>query len=405
MMEPANEIEVFCPKCGSVTRITPEEANVQCQNPLCRAVIRLSSPRPTDDVAEFHRTLATLTPHAWVTPVLIAANGIVFLLMVFSGVSPVQPTIPDLIRWGADFGPKTTGGEWWRLFTCMFVHIGFIHILSNMWVLLAGGPLVERMVGNIGYLLLYLIAGLCSSLASLLWHPLLVSAGASGAVFGVYGAIVALLMRQGGSIPRRALQQVRNGSIVLIGINLFYGFTQPNIDFAAHLGGLVTGFVLGLVLRQPVTHASVAWRPLRNLVALGLGSVLVAGGVLAVTVRNPDLGEKQAALENFDTVEKKCLAAYNAAVNKVNERKITDTDFANVIEQDVLPDWRSARERLSKAHDLPADLTDYVRLRQEAWELMAQALRKHDGALRQQAEEKNKQAEASLKRINEKGGK
>src|SRR5262249_31538048 len=159
------------------------------------------------------------------------------------GVSVADPTIPDLLRWGADFGPKTTSGEWWRLFTSMFIHIGIIHLLVNMWVLAAAGPLVERMIGNAGFLLMYLLAGLSGSLASLLWDPLVVSAGASGAIFGIYGALFGLLLRQSRSIHVQALAQLRNSGFVFLLFNLFQGLFQPKVDFTAHIGGLVGGFL------------------------------------------------------------------------------------------------------------------------------------------------------------------
>jgi rhomboid protease GluP len=214
-----------------------------------------------------------------------------------------------------------------------------------------------------------------------------------------------VLVGQSRSIPSKALTQVRNNIVVLIGLSLVYGFMAPGIDFAAHVGGLVSGFVIGLVLRQPLTVESLAWRPLRNLIALGVGAVLVGGGVLAVTVHHPGLIDEPAAFENFRQVEKKCVDTYNGALNKSREGRLTNAEFADVIDQDILPDWRAARERLSKVHDLPVDLKDYVRLRQEALEQMAQGYRKNDQGLVNQAEETNKRAEASLKRFNEKGGK
>jgi membrane associated rhomboid family serine protease len=111
-------------------------------------------------VARFHRMLAELSPRAFVTPTLIGCNIAVFVIMVASGVNPLQPTIEDLITWGADFGPKTLNGQWWRLLTSTFLHIGLIHLLCNMWAFLVVGRLVERLVGSVGFLGLYRISGL-----------------------------------------------------------------------------------------------------------------------------------------------------------------------------------------------------------------------------------------------------
>ena len=112
----------------------------------------------------------TPTPRAYVTPALVGVNVAVFVLMALSGVGLLSPRPLDLIRWGANFGPLTTHGEWWRLLTATFVHIGALHLLCNMWALWDVGVLMERLVGPAGLLVLYLLAGLAGSVASLSWH-------------------------------------------------------------------------------------------------------------------------------------------------------------------------------------------------------------------------------------------
>jgi membrane associated rhomboid family serine protease len=244
----------------------------------------------TDGVVEFQRTLTRLTPRVYVTPILIGVNVLVFVLMMSSGVNIGEPTIPDLLRWGADFGPMTAGGEWWRILTCTFVHIGIVHLLLNMWVLFEAGPLVERMLGNVGFLVLYLVAGLSGSVASLLWNPLLVSAGASGAIFGIYGALLSVLLRQHGSIPGKTLGQLRNSGLGFLFYNLFYGMAKENVDSAAHIGGLAGGFLCGLLLSQPFTTEALVGRRVRNLLAGGLGALLVGGGMIGVYARLDHMG-------------------------------------------------------------------------------------------------------------------
>jgi len=123
-------------------------------------------------------------PRVFVTWVLIAINLAVFVLMVIRGVGLMDPSIDSLLKWGADFGPLTTHGQWWRMLTSTFVHVGILHIAMNMYILLVSGPFVERLYGNVGFAVLYLLSGLGGSLVSLAWHPMLVSAGASGAIFG-----------------------------------------------------------------------------------------------------------------------------------------------------------------------------------------------------------------------------
>ncbi len=290
--------DVAC-SCGHVFRVSDDLAGtaITC---VCGRTLRVPSSRetpgpadaapglPRGRTAEFYRTLLELTPRAYVTPALIAVNVLVFVLMIGSGVHLTEPTVADLVRWGANAGPLTLHGEWWRLFTCVFVHVGGVHILLNMWVLYAAGPLVERMVGNIGFLLMYLVAGLCGSVASLWWNPARVSAGASGAIFGIFRALLGFLLLQRGSIPPRALAQLRSSGLSFLVYNLIFGMMLPNIDSAAHLGGLVGGFLCGLALSQPITLAARAQRPVRNVLVVVLGVVLVVGGMVAVYVRHAD---------------------------------------------------------------------------------------------------------------------
>lgn len=254
-------------------------------------------PQHSDRLVEFQQKLSKLTPRVYMTPVLIGLSTLVFILMVASGTNVITPNIPDLLRWGANFGPKTISGEWWRLLTCMFLHIGIVHLLFNMWVLVTVGPLVERMVGNVGFLLLYLSAGLVGSLASLFWNPLLVSAGASGAIFGVYGALLGLLLLNRGSIPAQALVQLRNSGLGFLFYNLVFGLMQPNIDSAAHLGGLIGGFLFGLVQSQPFTADALPRRGFRNLCVGVLCVTLVSLGAVGVSARHPGIAEMFAKIQ------------------------------------------------------------------------------------------------------------
>jgi len=118
---------------------------------------------------------------------------VVFVIMVALGVGLLQPTSEQLLIFGANFGPLTVNQQWWRLLSCTFVHIGIMHLLLNMWCLWNLGNLAERMFGNFAFVMLYLLSGLGGSIASLWWNPTIVSAGASSAVFGVAGSVIAFL--------------------------------------------------------------------------------------------------------------------------------------------------------------------------------------------------------------------
>jgi rhomboid protease GluP len=183
----------------------------------------------------------------YVTFGLIAANVIVFGLELAAGADVRHPTSQDMIALGGDYAPLTLHGEWWRLFSSMFLHYGVLHLAMNMLVLYQG-RIVEVVYGHLRFAVLYLAAGLAGGLASL-WHASnVVSVGASGAVFGVFGAFGAFLVRRRGTLdPRFVSRQVQSLALFL-GLNLYIGATTPGIDLSAHLGGLAAGFLLGLVL-------------------------------------------------------------------------------------------------------------------------------------------------------------
>ena len=143
-------------------------------------------------VYDFQRALATFTPRLIATPAIVAANVLVFATMIATGVNFFEPTVASMLDWGGNFGPLTENGQWWRLVTCLFLHYGILHLGFNMWVLRDLGRVVERLVGNVGFVALYFVSGIAASLASLTWNPVVVSAGASGAVFGVAGALLGL---------------------------------------------------------------------------------------------------------------------------------------------------------------------------------------------------------------------
>ena len=200
---------------------------------------------------ELHAKLQELTPVFIVTPCLVGLNVLVFCMMVASGASIMEPDLAQLIQWGANFGGLTLGPQPWRLLTSMFVHIGIFHLLFNMWCLWSLGKLAERLMGNWNFLILYLLSGVGGSLLSLRLHPQLVSAGASGAIFGVAGGLVALLGMKKAQIPSASMKQTFKSLLFFIGYNLLYGM-RGGIDNAAHLGGLLSGAALGAFMPRRV---------------------------------------------------------------------------------------------------------------------------------------------------------
>ena len=357
-------------------------------------------------VRSFYVALLALSPRAWCTPALVAANVAVFAIMVASGVSILSPRLDSMIAWGANYAPKTQDGQWWRLLTCTFLHFGILHLAVNMYALWSAGHFVERLLGSTGFLIMYLLSGLAGSLASLYWHaPGMTSAGASGAVFGVFGALLGFVLRARHAIPKEVFLGLRNSVLSFLVLNIVLGTAIANIDMAAHLGGFVGGFVCGLLMGQPLDEFTRARRIGRNLATAVLGGALVVGGIKALPEAPADM---RGEFTRFIDSERNALRIFNAAQEQVHERHITVEEFADQIENDVLPPWRAARERLTSLKNLSphdaqrvAALIEYSRLRSEHWDLLAQALRMNDPDLFAKAKEKDRAVAESLERINQ----
>jgi rhomboid protease GluP len=179
-----------------------------------------------------------------VTALLLVAIGIMFLLETLAGGSTNSQVLYAL---GANHPDGVLrDGEWWRLVSSMFLHIGIAHVLLNGWALYQLGGLFEMAVGSSRMLLVWFVSGVAGSLASLWWTQGL-SAGASGAIFGLLGALIAYLLRRREHLTPFA-KSLLGQLVAWAAINVFIGFSIPGIDNAAHLGGCAAGFLLGLVL-------------------------------------------------------------------------------------------------------------------------------------------------------------
>jgi rhomboid protease GluP len=202
----------------------------------------------SDPTNQSSRSPRSLNPYT-TTYALIAANVLVFLAMVATGVSFTQPSPLDVFKWGGDFAPATLGDhQYWRLLTSIFLHFGIIHIAFNMYVLYQIGPFIETTFGRVRYLLIYFIAGLAGSIVSVTFHPHSVGAGASGAIFGLYGGVFGFLLRERKSLNPEATKSIAKSAGIFVLYNVVFGAMQGTTDLSAHFGGLIAGFFAGLAL-------------------------------------------------------------------------------------------------------------------------------------------------------------
>jgi len=212
------------------------------------------------------------------THVIVGLNVLVFLAMVVSGASPLNPSREQLLHWGANWGPMSLGTQPWRMLTSNYVHIGIIHLGFNMWCLWNLGQLAERVLGRLNYVILYTFCGLAGSLASLWWHPMTVGAGASGAIFGLAGAAIAVFYLGHLPIARAAIQGTMRSLLTFVGYNLLFGLT-PGIDNSAHIGGLLAGLAMGAALSKHILVAPEVRRTWARLTWTAMAVVLLAANV------------------------------------------------------------------------------------------------------------------------------
>lgn len=183
------------------------------------------------------------------TTLLIAANLLVFLAMLARGISFTQPTPLDVLHWGGDYFPYTIGDhQYWRLVTSCFLHFGILHIGMNMYVLFRIGPFIEITFGRLRYALIYAAAGLFGALVSVYAHPDAVGAGASGAIFGLYGAVFAFLLRNRRVLDPAATKSIAQSCGIFVFYNVIYGTMSHTTDLTAHIAGLAAGFLSGILL-------------------------------------------------------------------------------------------------------------------------------------------------------------
>jgi rhomboid protease GluP len=187
------------------------------------------------------------------TTAIVAINVMVFAAMTFSGLSAWNPGSIGLLNWGANDGIHTLLAQPWRMLTSNYVHIGLIHIALNMWCLWNLGLLAERIFPPWTYFLVYTFCGLAGSLVSIVHDPTRLSAGASGAVFGLAGALISALYLGRLPVHPSAMKATLKSLLSFAGYNLFFGAVVPAIDNSAHLGGLLTGLAFGAVLAPHLT--------------------------------------------------------------------------------------------------------------------------------------------------------
>jgi rhomboid protease GluP len=321
------------------------------------------------------------------TYVLIGANVAVFLLALANGAGLWHSTNAVQLAWGASFGPATKSGEWWRLATAMFLHFGLVHLALNSWALWDCGRLVERLYGSWRLAVLYLASGLAGNLLSLISHgDRAVSGGASGAIFGLYGALLAFLWLERRRVGRFEFRWLFGGALAFCAAIIGLGVLIPGIDNAAHAGGLAAGALLGAALVRPAAPPG-RW-PMRWLAAgafvAGVTAMILA--LPAPSYRWRDELRARAELQEFARDEQLIMERWREILEAAEGGEATFEQLAERVEADVAAPYERSFAELSSMQLAPAAPTArslevarrYAQLRTDAWHLLADGLRAHD---------------------------
>lgn len=314
-----------------------------------------------------------LLPHKGfeITPVLMFLNVLVFIIMLISGVHIISPSTVDLVKWGATFRPLVLDGQPWRLLTSTFLHAGILHLAMNMYAFFYIGILLEKIIPRWKYLTAYLVCGVVASAASVAMHDNTVGVGASGAIFGMYGLFLALLT------SKLIAPQDRKSLLSSIGIfilfNLLFGL-KDGIDNAAHIGGLVCGFVLGYALLPELTnHLNQTLK--KYAFPAGIIGVMGISALYLFSMPNnaPIINQKMTEFAKYET---EALKLYEIA-NQSNPEQIR-----KFIEKTGIPSWEKCAKILEDIHHLKLSnnevkrnraLMQYVYLRQTNYAIIYQS--------------------------------
>jgi len=354
----------------------------------------------TAHVTELMRGPVALTP---VTAGLILTNLLVFAAMLANGAGLWHSPNTVQLAWGAGFGPATKDGEWWRLGTAMFLHFGLIHLGMNMWALWDGGRLVERMYGSRRFAALFLASGLTGNLLSLIVAgDRAVSGGASGAIFGVYGALLVWLWRERHHVHPTEFRWLFGGAALFSAVTIGFGLMITGVDNAAHIGGLASGALLGVALARP-RAGNVGPKSNRPWIAAVVYAVLVA--VLIARIPDPlyrwkDELQARSEVRDFLATDQLISQRWQELMSAGKRGSATFDELAGRIESDITMEYQQSFEQLSALNldaaapsaETVAMLKRYAQLRSEASHLLAEGIRLKNQKMIDEALEKARQA-------------
>ncbi|MEY2918268.1 MAG: hypothetical protein RIS73_1982 [Bacteroidota bacterium] len=341
-------------------------------------------------VEEVDKAMNLSGSNLYVTYAIIAINVLIFILMAINGAGIFEPDGLVHIKWGSNYSPLTLSGDWWRLITNVFIHFGIIHLAMNMYCLYMVGIYLEPMLGKAKYTTAYLCTGILASIVSLWWHKDPVnSAGASGAIFGMYGLFLALLTTN--LIPKAVRQPQLQSIGIFVVYNLFRGM-KGGVDNSAHIGGLISGFIIGYIfvisIKKEKQNEKAAWvLPLVLLITVGAAVGYLSSNQGSSETRKDVLSEINAAgFKDSDKYNKslnEIVAIEDKAVAPLSDTTLTDPELKLKIENVCVPLWTEAEGKLKQmqAYNVSPNmqkkttlLLQYIQLRRKELDIFSKMI-------------------------------
>jgi rhomboid protease GluP len=329
---------------------------------------------------EFQERLKAMQPVPWVTYALIAINVLIWLFLLSKGGEISRTPAEILLLWGGNAASEVQKGEWWRMLSATFLHSGLMHVAMNMLGLYTAGIIVERIYGQRLYLIIYFGAGLMGSALSLNFSAQqAVSVGASGAVFGVTGALLVAVYQNRAQLPKIFGRQTLSGLGFFIVYALVQGFSKQGIDNAAHIGGLLGGCLAAFILPERFDLAFFQ----RNWVKRsGVALVVLAAGTLGLVAMAPQATIDQGRIFASVDILKRGLEHFDQSMRSLLQEnkdikagKLSDEEADERSRTVFAPLFRKVVAELTQVVFRPGDPREpFVRDVQRMSELLAEAL-------------------------------
>jgi rhomboid protease GluP len=350
--------------------------------------------RPRPEVDAFRSALRARMRFALITPAMALFITALFVRMLYGAGAVGNPD--TLVTWGASLGTRTTNGEWWRLVTAAFVHTGMLHLIVDLAVLMQLGLILERLVGRVTFAAVYLSAGVFDGLMALSSHPIAVTVSSSGAIFGLYGLLLAALIWQTFHawrrrpvayaeeaytqelvehdlrIPLIAMKRLAVGAAVFITYSAFTGRVGT-----AQFSGLLVGLMYGVLFARRAVDRAPRPRAVAYAVLSTAALVVIAG----VDIGN--IADVKPELARVLALEQSTSATYQAGVDELKKGRVSAEAVAELAEGTIVSELKDADERLEALTNVPpehqsavADAREYLRLRCASWRARGMAIRR-----------------------------